>query len=129
MKKLSFFAVFAALALPQVASAQQSTGLSSMGEDFYFTELAPSIKCAAIKQFQAYYLLISAPYDCGVTVSYFDALGEHYGVTHSVNAKSSFQLPLDQTFMNPLDRNSDPINPDGETPMYSSCHIHSSRPI
>src|ERR1041385_2791491 len=48
------------------------TSLSSFGQDFYLAYAPTSMDCTALTPFQSYWILISAPYDCNATISYFD---------------------------------------------------------
>ncbi len=111
--------------------AQTQKGILSDGSDFYIAELPSSLSnCSQVSQYQSYWLLISSFYDCTVTVSYFQSDGkEVFTAAQQVKAKRGIQVPLDQTFMNPRDANGIPINPSGEVPEYTSCHVHSNRPI
>ncbi|MFI5202330.1 MAG: IgGFc-binding protein, partial [Candidatus Kapaibacterium sp.] len=113
------------------AQAQTQKGILSDGRDFYIAQLTPSLNnCTQVHPYQSYWVLISSFYDCSVTVSYFKPDGtEVFTSSKQVMAKRGLQVLLDQSFMNPKDANGIRINPLGQTPEYTSCHIHSTRPI
>ncbi|HET6400395.1 MAG TPA: choice-of-anchor D domain-containing protein [Candidatus Kapabacteria bacterium] len=131
-KLLLTFAILLCLNLSfQSANAQTQKGILSDGSDFYIAQLTPSLAgCSQLNPYQSYWVLISSFYDCSVKVSYFQPDGtEVFTSTKQVMAKRGIQVPLDQSFMNPRDANGNPINPQGQVPEYTSCHIHSTRPI
>jgi len=113
------------------AHGQSQKGILSDGRDFYIAQLTPSLSnCSQLKPYQSYWALISSFYDCTVKVTYFNDDGtETTGQSFVLHAKNGIQVALDQPHMNPKDANGMPINPRGQVPEYSSCHIHATRPI
>ena len=110
--------------------AQSQRGIPTDGRDFYIAYVAPSIKCAAVKPFQATFAILSSYYSCTVTMNYFDANGKEIaGHTYRLLAKNATYAPLDLSYMDPKDANGNRMNIDGEVPMYTACHIHADYPI
>ena len=129
--KFLFAEIVVLLALQTSIHAQSQRGIPSDGRDFYIGYMAPSIKCATIKPFQSVYALISSYYNCNVTLSYFDhATGKEFvAISYAIQAKNYKQAPLDLFSMVLRGGNGSPLNPDGQVPEFTSCHIHSDFPI
>src|SRR5438874_749863 len=85
------------LCLLVVMSEKANAQLSTFGRDFYCAYLKPGLKCPGASPFQHASLLVSAPYNSIVTVSYFDhATGtESVKVTKTIAAKQSAIIPID----------------------------------
>lgn len=122
--RLTRLLVLFALLSTLVGAASAQNGIPSDGRDYYLAYVKPSIKCANIKPFQGIFLLVSSYYDSRVEVSYFDKTNgkEINAGTYNIPAKSYKQIPLDVSFMTPL-------NEKGEVPEYVACHVHASMPV
>jgi hypothetical protein len=120
-----------AVALLLVTSTASSQ-LSSMGRDFYLAQASSNLNCASVSPFQSYWLLVSSPYDCNVSVAYFDhwtgqEFQEH---TYHILAKNFVQIPINTGYTvvhDPLTGNNANIN--GEVAEYTAIHVHADRPI
>ena len=127
-QRLLFVFTVLSVILPVAARAQ----LSSMGRDFYLAEVKTSLNCANIGPFQSYWILISSPYDCSATISYFDQTTGEEVVDHTypLYAKNYVQVPISQysAIVHNPNTGAD-LNVDGEVPEYTAIHVHADRPI
>ncbi len=129
-----FLLLAACLLLAVSTRAQQIQShvpLSSFGQDFYLAYMPSSLDCAAITPFQSTWIVINAPYDCNVTISYFDQItGQEFtDKTYRVKAKHFVQVPVNLSNTVVHDNTGKNVNIDGEVAEYTSCHVRSDKII